>query len=213
MSHHLDKLAIASALSADWEEAEKINKSIIAEDETDINALNRLAKACGELGKIKEAMETSKKVLAIDSENKIATKAVAKWKSAAKVPKLPASPAGRQKSEMFLEEPGKTKIVHLINLGDRKLITLLDAGDPVQVVVTGRRVTATTSDDRYIGRLADDMAAHLKKLIENENQYEAFIKSASEKEVGVFLREIKRGPKVKGVISFPKTVPQSYDPE
>lgn len=205
MSHHLIQQAIALALSSNWEEAEKINRLIIAENKSDVDALNRLAKACGELGKVKEAMEASKRVLEIDPENKIATKAAIKWKVAkkdnARVNQIPQS--SKNNPRMFLEEPGKTKILHLINLCEKKLINLLDSGDGVNILHNGRRITINTLDGKYVGRLPDDISAHLKRLIELGNEYEAFIKTATEKEVGVFIRETKRGSKAKDITSFP----------
>ena len=48
----LTSLAIEAALCSSWEEAFKLNNRIIKSDPENIDALNRVARACFELGKI-----------------------------------------------------------------------------------------------------------------------------------------------------------------
>ena len=74
------QIAIGFALSGNWDEAVKANLEIINQNPDDTDALNRLAKAYTELGKISQARETAKKVLAIDTVNPIALKLIKKLK-------------------------------------------------------------------------------------------------------------------------------------
>lgn len=205
MSHHLVQKAISAAIALEWHEAEKLNKMILADDSEDVDALNRLAKACGELGKIKEALTTSKKVLGLDPENKIALKALTKWKMAKDnhANNRPVVQPASATTPLFLEEPGKTKILPLINLCDKRLLSLLDSGIGVDISANGRRITISTQDGKYIGRLPDDISTHLKRLIELGNSYEAYIITVTEKEVRVFMRETKKGARAKDITSFP----------
>ena len=81
MNEELAQKAIHAALASEWDEAVKINKAILKENSEDIGALNRLARAYAELGKINLAKRTSAKVLRIDSHNKIAIRLSDVWKS------------------------------------------------------------------------------------------------------------------------------------
>ncbi|KKS16558.1 MAG: hypothetical protein UU74_C0039G0001 [Candidatus Woesebacteria bacterium GW2011_GWA1_41_7] len=104
--------------------------------------------------------------------------------------------------EMFLEEPGKTKLVGLLNLGEPENFVNLDPGEDVKLAAYSHRVSVTTNDGKYIGRLPDDISAKLKYLIKGGNKYQALIKSVSPKEITVFVRELEKGPGMEGSPSF-----------
>jgi len=194
------QIAIGFALSGNWDEAVKANLEIIKQNPDDTDALNRLAKAYTELGKISQARETAKKVLAIDTVNPIALKLIEKLKL---TKKGTTEASGSVSSESFLEEPGKTKLITLLNLGDSSIFTNLNPGEEVKLVSYPHKVTINTIDGKHIGSLPDDVAARLRNLIKAGNKYQALIKSAEPKEVTVFIREIERGPKAPEISSFP----------
>lgn len=195
----LAQQAIDSALSCDWQKAVSLNKEIIKENPRDVDALNRLARAQAELGDYKKAKETAQKVLKIDPFNSIALKALSKWKNLNKGKTQPSAPT---KAYIFLEEPGKTKIVSLLHLGCVGVLANLDAGDEVILNTHSHRVSVTTHDAKYIGRLPDNLSANLRKLIKMGNTYRTFIKSITCSEVKVFIRETKRSPKLTDIPSF-----------
>ncbi|MGA2910842.1 MAG: tetratricopeptide repeat protein [Candidatus Microgenomates bacterium] len=194
------QLAINLALSGNWTEAVKINLEILSENSEDVDALNRLARAYTELGKISQAREMAKKVLKIDAVNPIALKVIEKLKTAKKVSGEFSTPTS---SESFLEEPGKTRLITLLNLGDSSVFTNLDPGEEVKLVSYPHKVTINTLDGKHIGSLPDDIAARLRNLIKAGNKYQTLIKSVEPKEVAVFIREIERGPKAPDISSFP----------
>jgi len=70
----LTQQAIYAAMSLNWENAIKINKKILKHSKTDIEALNRLAKAKICSGNMSEAQKIYKKVLTLDKFNIIARK-------------------------------------------------------------------------------------------------------------------------------------------
>lgn len=195
----LAQQAILSALSCEWEKAVSINEEIIKENPEDVDALNRLARAYAELGKFKKARENAQKVIKTDPFNTIALKALSKWKNLKKGETYSSSPT---KAHIFLEEPGKTKIVSLLHLGSVKVLANLDAGDEVLLNTHSHRVSVTTFDGKYIGRLPDNLSANLRKLIKIGNSYQTFIKSITCTEVKVFIKEIDRSPKLKDIPSF-----------
>jgi tetratricopeptide (TPR) repeat protein len=194
------QIAINLALSGKWEESIKINREIICQNPEDTEALNRLARAYAEIGKKSEACEFTKKVLKIDPVNPIALKCLEKWKN------------GRENgihsqnhfsTETFLEEPGKTKLVSLLNIGDGKIFAGLDPGEEVKLFCHAHKVSINTLDGKYIGRLPDDLAARLRNLIKSGNKYQVLMKSVDPKEIKVFIRELEKDSKVKNIPSFP----------
>jgi len=203
MDDDLAQKAIAEALVCGWKKAIELNKQILNKDPENVDALNRLARAYAETGNIKKAKCTSKEVLSIDPFNKIAQKCFLRWKNFKKEGEFFSHPAV---ASMFIEEPGKTKITPLLNLGSCKLLANLDAGDEVIINPQGQSVSILSPDGKYIGRLPDNIGARIKNLIKGGNIYQAIIKSIDSDTVQVFLREVKCTLKQHGVLSFPPDV-------
>lgn len=199
MSNNLAQNAISAALSGDWKKALEINTDILNDNGDDVEALNRLSRAYAELGKLAKARKTAKQVLKLDTFNTIAKKSLARWKGLKKGETYTSGPSNAQ---VFLEEPGKTKNLSLLHPGSKKVLAKLDSGDEVKLNTRSHRVSVTAKDGRYLGRLPDDLSVHLKKLIRFGNEYRVFIKSASETEVRVFIRETKRAKKIADIPSF-----------
>lgn len=195
----LAQQAVSFALKGNWEKALKVNKAILKQNPSDIDALNRLARAYAELGDMKQARVTARKTIKIDPYNSIAKKCLAKWKALKKGETFTSSPSS---ANAFLEEPGKTKLVSLLHLGSKKILAKLDAGDEVNINTHAHRVSIVTAGGDYIGKLTDDLSARLRKLIKYGNEYKAFIKSVDTQEVKIFLREVKRSPKLADIPSF-----------
>ena len=200
MDDNLTQKAITEALNRHWEEAISANEALLAENPDDVDALNRLAKAYAENGNHRKAIQMSKKVLTLDPFNKIALKCHTKWKDYKKekylFPFCPTMPS------IFIEEPGKTKIISLLNLGSDSLLTSLDAGDEVKINPQGVSVSILSHDGKYIGRLPDNIGVRMRNLIKGGNTYRAVIKSIEPKEIKVFIREISCSCEQKNIPSF-----------
>lgn len=205
MDIDLAQKAVAAALTGNWKEAVKLNNEILKKDPKDIDALNRLARAHAELGNIKKAKSLVEKVLRIDPFNSIAAKALKKWKNGTgrTNPQTAVTSA-----EAFLEEPGKTKMVSLLYLGDPSLISKLDAGDEVNFSQGAHRISVVTADGKYIGRLPDDLSARLRRFIKAGNLYKVLIKSTQSDEVKIFIKEVKR---TEGLADVPSFSPERID--
>jgi len=200
MDIDLAQKAIAAALIANWKEAEKLNKELLRENPEDVDALNRLSRALAELGELKKAKKVAEKALRLDPFNTIASKSLSRWKglrTSDKAPSVISQP------DAFLEEPGKTKMLSLLHLGDAKVIAKLDAGDAVRFTPHSHRISVITLEGKYIGRLPDDISARLRKLISLGNSYKILIKSIGPSEIKVFIREEERAPKMADTPSFP----------
>jgi hypothetical protein len=199
MGDDLVQKAVSEALKGAWVEAISINLEIIDKNSNDVDALNRLARAYAETGNIQKAKTYSKKVLSIDPFNKIADKCLTKWKELKKDGLCSGCPTI---TSTFIEEPGKTKVISLINLGPNNLLANLDAGDEVVINPQGHSISILTLDGKYIGRLPDNIGARIKNLIKGGNVYGAVIKSNIPGSVKVFIREVSCSQKQSSIPSF-----------
>lgn len=201
MDIDLAQKAIAAALSGGWTEALKLNLQIVASDPKDIDALNRIARCYAELGQGKKALATCDKIIKIDPFNSIALKSIKKWKSL-----RPGEKFNGQNNftpELFLEEPGKTKLISLMHVADPKTLAKLDSGDEVKLNPKSHRIPVLTLEGRYIGRLPDDLSARVRRLVAEGGVYKVLIKSVEPRDVSVFIREVKKGEKLGDSPSFP----------
>jgi len=200
--------AIQAMLLGDWKNATSLNKSLINENPKDIDALNRLAYAFTILGKIQDARSTYRKVLKLDILNQIAIRNIKKLTdfSPRQIAKSINSIKGV--NNIFLEETGKTKIISLVNTAQPKIIALLTTGQPVVIAIKRSKIFVQDQNKQYLGVLPDDIGRRLIKLIKGGNIYQACIKSATEHNVSVFVKETKRVSRYKNQPSFPQTTDQ-----
>lgn len=208
MYQNLAQTAIERALKCNWSEAIKINKLLLSEDKNDIEALNRLARAYYESGNIKLAKKTSLKALKVEPSNKIAQKAVEKYKRSLPLHGKRSLPLRGKKANSvnvsdFIQEIGTTKQTHLLNLCSEDVISSLDSGDEVFLSTHSHRVTVTTHDKIYIGKLPDDLSARLRLLTKNGYEYRVVIQSASKEDVKIIIKETKKGKGHEKINSFP----------
>lgn len=210
MNQDLAQKSIALALEGSWKEAIKVNKEILEGNPSDTETLNRLAKAYFESGNSAKAKTVCQKIIKIDPINSIALKNLAKWKGIKEKCPSDVKPSN---TASFIEESGKTKLVSLLNLGDAGIIGNLNACDEVKLAAHTHRVSLTTIDGKYIGRLPDDLALRLRRLIFLGNVYQVFIKSIDQKGIKVFIKEIQKSKKSENTPSFPmeKTNTDSQD--
>lgn len=200
MTDTLPLKAITAALNQNWEEASEINQQILNENPQDVEALNRLGRALLELGKYSPAKKAFDEVLRIDPYNQIALK---------NLRNLTSRKNGTGNSHcilnpnLFLEEPGKTRTVSLVELAEKEIILGLSIGDEVKLVPKKRAINVTTQDGTYLGKLADDLSLRLSTFIDGGNIYAAHVKFTSPTEIKIFIREISRAKKYLYQPSFP----------
>lgn len=185
MQSNLEDQAIKSALAGDWDQAIEVNQQILTESPAHIPTLNRLAKAYAQTGKTEEAISLYQQVLTLDKYNPIAQKQCSQLK------KTPCVPHETVKITMtdFVEEPGKTKTYNLVRLGDSKLLSSLQSGQEVKLVIKNHWILITTSSGNHIGCLADNISFKLKQKLSAGIQFGAVIRAASSKQVSIFVRE------------------------
>ena len=224
----LAQAAIVAALAAHWQEAVKLNEQIIASQKDNIEALNRLARAYYFLGEAQKAQKLYKRALELDPYNIIALKNLDKinkvflriektakgnGNSTVKNGHTNYIPTTTNLSQIFLYEPGKTKVVNLLNLAPPSVLVSLSCGDQVFLNPKNHAITILNSEGIYLGAFPDDLAHRLLSFISAGNQYEAFVKCATLKVLTIFVKETKRGPKFAAQPSFQSKNNSFFDEE
>ena len=201
----LRRQAIQAALNCNWEEALTLNQRLTELEPESADCLNRLAKAYLELGKYTTAKKIYEAVLKLDPYNQIAEKNLKKVASLIKngsngvknnTNHIILSP------ELFLHEPGVTKLVTLIKVAEPQRLLSLSTGTMVSLIVKNRGISVTDSGNQYLGALPDDIAHHLLKLLKGGNKYQALIKSIKPNSLTILIRETFRSKKFRNQASF-----------
>lgn len=201
--------AIEAAISGDWHKAISLNKKIILQFPDDLDSHLRLGFAQLQSGNLSKAKKTYLKALKIQPRNQIALNNLDKIRI---LNKRGQDKLYKQKDEIFLDPnmfvniPEKTKVISLINLGQISILAKLKVGQKVYLKIKKRRVEVRTKADEYVGALPDDVSKRLILFLKAKTQYTSFIKEVSRNNVGVFIKEEKRGRKVRRYPSFPKNL-------
>lgn len=198
----LEQQAIESATLGVWNKAIKLNQEILESDPENIAALNRLAKAFLESGNHDKAIKTYKKVLAIDRYNPIASKNIERLESGKSTVSKEKSVNSSLVVGLFLEEPGKTKVVKLLRLTSPEVLAEMDCGDVVCLIPQKRFIIVKKESGEYIGRLPDDISYRLTSLIKGGNRYKANILGVNRQSLEIFIRETFRSQKLRNLPSF-----------
>lgn len=199
----ISQQAIDAALNLNWAEALKINKKIIKLDPQNVDALNRQAKAYLELGKPNLAKKYYSQVLKFDPYNPIALKNLKIMKSFKSNGQNPVNTnTTRLSPSLFLQEPGKTKVVNLLKVAEPQKLSHIFCGMKVAAIIRNRKITIADMNGDYLGVLPDDISHLLLRLIKGGNKYELFVKSISVNSVSVIIKETFRSKRFKNQPSF-----------
>lgn len=197
----LVRQAIQAALTRNWKVAIELNLKVLKTNSKDTDALNRLGRAYLETGLKTKAQEVYQKVLRLDKFNSIAIKSLELLKTS-RVVHLPKM-TGATPPPIFLEEPGVTKTVSLVRMGDVKIVSRMHPGDCVQLVAREHIVSVVSIANEYLGRLPDDLASRMRSFIKGGNKYDCWIKSVDATGLRIFIKETYRGPNFRTTPSFP----------
>ncbi len=196
--------AINSALSSDWKNAIAANQKMLSENKEDINSLSRLAHAYVQTGKIDEAKKLYKKILSLDKYNTIAAKNLEKLSGIPKHIKTHIRPKTTTvvSPGQFIEEPGKTKTVSLINVAPAGILSHLNSGENVFFYTKKHSIDVRSDAQIYLGAMPDDLAYRLLRFMKAGYEYKVFVKNATKNSVTIFIRETKRAKRFKSQPSF-----------
>jgi len=188
--------AVKAAKESLWSKAIEFNLAILQTKPNDIAALNRLGVAYAQNKQPKKAKTTFNRVLKIDHKNSLAVKNLLRLKQ--QQPQI----LNIASSQIFVEEPGKTKFINLHRLAGKKVLESLNVGNICDLKVKKRYISVEV-DHCYVGALPEDLSFRLTKLMKTGNQYQCYIKSNSHNRCCVYIKEIKRSKRNQGIHSFP----------
>lgn len=201
----LSHQAIMAALSGSWEEALRLNQEIIDADPKNVEALNRIARAYFELGDLTKAKKYFDTALSVDPYNQIAAKFLKRIKTFSKGAKTQSNPQSAfnpLSGDLFIQEPGKTKVVTLLKVAEPQKLSLLSSGMIVNLIIKNHSIAITDQSEEYLGVLPDDLSHHLIRLIHGGNKYQALIKTIKTNSLSVLIREAYRCPRFRNQPSF-----------
>lgn len=205
-----------------WDEAEQVNRDIIARGKPDVTAINRLGKALAEQHRYAEALDAYKQALEIDATNQIAGKNVTRLELLSTQP-VPAegdriARTQQARQTMFIEEPGRSAMLTVESDSPQHVLAKMIPGDHLTLQVKGEAVAVYTWDNEFVGFLPARDGQRLAMLMEGGNQYQAAVASVMEGAVRVVVRETHRSPENGTRLSFPTSgkvvaTPRAYTRE
>jgi|SRR3989344_2089264 len=204
-SESLSQLAIDAALDCRWEEALKINKKIIKLEPQNVDALARLARVYMEMGRSNLAKKYYFEVVKIDPYNPIALKnlkIIKAFKPNGLSGIMHANGSVKLSASLFLQEPGKTKIVNLLRVAEPQKLSQAYCGMPAKMIIKNRKITIVDNSENYLGVLPDDINHYLLRLLRGGNKYDLFIKSIRVNALAVLIKETFRSKRFKNQPSF-----------
>lgn len=202
-----------AALSSRWDEALTLNQQIIATEPENVDALNRMARAYFELGDINLSKKFYQKSLKVDPYNQIAYKFLKRIETCTKKGAKPENHAMQSNpqliSDLFIEEPGRTKLVNLLKVAEPQKLSMLSAGCLVKLATKNRGISVTDLQGEYLGVIPDDLSHTLLRLIKGGNKYQALIKTIKPNGLTILIREIHRSSRFHNQPSFLDTIDTS----
>lgn len=201
----LENEAINSAIKLNWEQAIKLNTLIIKLDKKNVDGYLRLGFAYVQNGNPKLAKKIYKKALLLQPGNYSIIENLERIK-VLESKKIGKSNNINLNPYLFLDIPGKTKTVILVNCGQKAALARLAIGQELELVPKKRKIEVRSREMEYIGCLPDDISKRMSIFIKAGSIFKCFVKQSSLKETSVFLKEEKKGKKVAKYASFPVNI-------
>ena len=195
--------AISLAMEGRWKEAIEVNKSLIKHAPKDVDAYNRLGKACMELGQYQEARESYEKALELDRYSTIAQKNLQRLDQLDEIGGESVEIKEKATPQLFVEEIGKAGVVSLYQVAPKNVLVRVAAGDRVNLRTQDSVLRVETMKGEYLGLVPAKYSQRLIKLINGGNKYAAAVVSTSDDNINVIIREVYQDPSQLGKVSFP----------
>lgn len=210
----LEQQAIDSAINLQWDEAIGLNKQILKADKENVDACLRLGFAYLQLKDIQEAQKYYNKSLKLRPKNQVALENLERL-AIMEMKDHPSHKKNKLKNainpSMFLEVPGKTKTVSLVNLGQKKHLAAVSVGQEVELKQKKRKIEIRTMAADYLGSLPDDLSKRLIFFLKGKSKYKANVQEASLTRLVLFIQEESKGKKVSQYTSFPANIQTNLD--
>ena len=201
--------AIQLALEGRWREAIAVNQEILYYFQEDVEALNRLGKACLEVGEYSQAGDAFQKVLGLSPHNTIAKRNLSRLSYLSGDSSV--SQEGKKVTpQLFLEESGKSRITALRNPAPQHVLAKVAAGDSVGLEMYNNTLVVKGLVGDVLGYAEPKLGSRLVRLMKQGNRYAAAVLSAGQDKISVIIRETFRHPSLLGVSSFPTVGGDEY---
>lgn len=208
----LEQRAIDAAINLRWENAIDLNKQVLKLNDHDECTYLRLGFIYLQMKDIVKAKKYYSKALKIQPRNTVAIQNLERIRVLEKEKHFKENhDQVAFDPELFMDLPGKTKMIVLSNLGQKKVLAGLNIGQFVNLKVKKRRVEVRTTSDEYIGTLPDDVSKRLIFFFKAKSTYLTYIKESTFTRVAVFIKEAKKGRAVASQISFPQHMSKKID--
>jgi len=202
-----------AALDGEWSTAVAINQDLLDRFPRDADAYNRLGRALIELHRQSAAYDAYSAALKTDPANMIARRNLQKLEmlrkshgpdeaSDTEVEARPVIP----RTNVFIEEVGKTWVDELINPATLVVLADISAGQHLQLVVEGQRLVVSREDGERLGEIEAKTAERLIELITGGNRYEVYALGLSSSSLRVIIREVFKDPRLAIKVSFPRQI-------
>lgn len=198
------KESIDAALASDWQKALELNLELVEKYPDDVETQNRLARAYLELGQVHKAKSSYQSVLKIDPYNTIATKNL-KRLATLKKKGIKNGKEGRSENvdlDVFLEEPGKTKILNIEDIAMPRVLASLRIGDKVQLEPQRNNVIILSNEGKRLGKIEAAWSKNLAMALRAGSKFTSLVKSveiindSASPTFSIFVKETLRSPKL-----------------
>lgn len=198
----LERQAIDNAIKGLWNEAISFNESIIKIDKKNVETYLRLGFAYLQINKPKKSKNNYLHALKLQPNNVLIKKNLERIKIL-ELKKITHQKTSSIDPLLFIDIPGKTKTVSLVNCGPKGVLAKLTVGQSVCLNSKKRKIEIRTVDKEYVGCLPDDLSKRLAIFIKNGGIFSVYVKETSLKNTIVLLKEDKKGTKMAKFIAFP----------
>ncbi len=197
-----------AALEGEWDVAIDINKELLERDPKDAAAYNRLGRAYLEKQDYAAAYEAYYDALKSDPANLISRRNLQRLEHlrSGETPPAEAPATIFPRTLVFIEEVGKTWVDELVNPAPMIELAEIYAGQKLELVPEGNRLTVHDASGRRIGEVEAKTAERVMQLMAGGNVYEVYALGPSAASIRVILREVFRDPSLAGQISFPRQI-------
>jgi tetratricopeptide (TPR) repeat protein len=193
--------AIQLAIQSRWEEAEQLNRQLLAAFPEDVDANNRLGKTLTELGRYAEARAAYTRTIELDPANAIARKNLARLATLGDTGSAQAA-GEKVDPRLFVEETGKSGVT-VLQRPNQAALARMTAGDRVYLHQQNKSLVVENSRGEHLGNVESRVALRLIKLMDGGNEYSAAIASLNDHQVRIMIKETYQHPNQAGKLSFP----------
>lgn len=198
----LSDQAVKLAVNSRWAEAANVNREFLRLFGDEPEALNRLGKAQTELGQVTDARKSYGRAIELDPTNTIARRNLDRLATMKDTAVAAAAPS-QLDTRLFVEETGSSTVARL-QATNAELVTLLDAGDLVELRVSGNAVNVHNTKGDYVGMVEPRIGLRLSQLMSTGNEYAAAIVT-TRGEPRVVVRETFKHASNIAKVSFPQS--------